>query len=81
MHIVGVPIMVLAVAGYIGCRMAGVSALYVLRGASLQVTFSRPAGALDSNYAVLRVRLLWLWLAAFLVGLVILLVAGALNAA
>jgi hypothetical protein len=81
MHMVGAVIMVLAVVGYIVCRIAGVRELYVLRGASVQVTFSRPAATLDSNYAVLAVRLLWLWLAAFLVGFVLLLAAGAPNAA
>jgi hypothetical protein len=77
----GALIMVLAVIAYIGCRIAGVHVLYVLRGASLQVRFSRPAAALDSNYAVLAVRLLWLWLAAFLVGFVLFMVTWARNAA
>jgi hypothetical protein len=81
MHMVGTVTMVLAIVGYIACRIAGVRELYVLRGASLQVTFSRPAAALDSNYAVLTVRLVWLWLAAFLAGLVLLLAAGVTNAA
>jgi len=49
MHIAGALIMVLAVIAYIGCRIAGVRELYVLRGASLQVRFSRPAAALDST--------------------------------
>ena len=80
MYIVGAVIMILAGVGYVGCRFAGIRELYVLRGASLQVTFSRPA-TLDSNYAVLAVSLVWLWVAAFLVGLVLLLVAGAPNAA
>jgi hypothetical protein len=73
--------MVLAVLGYVGCRIAGVHELYLLRGPSLHVSFSRPAAALDANYAVLAVRLLWLWLAAFFVGLVLFLVAGAQHAA
>jgi hypothetical protein len=81
MYMVGDLITVLAVVAYIGCRLAGVRELYVLRAASLQVTFSRPAAALDSNYAVFAVRLLWLWAAVFLVGVVLLLAAGAPNAA
>ena len=81
MYIVGAVIMILAVVGYIGCRIAGIRELYLLRGASLQITFSRPAATLDSNYAVLAVSLVWLWAAAFLLGLVLLLAAGAPNAA
>jgi hypothetical protein len=81
MYIVGAVIMILAVVGYVGCHFAGIRELYLLRGASLQMTLSRPAAALDSNYAVLAVSLLWLWGAAFLVGLVLLLAAGAPNAA
>jgi hypothetical protein len=73
--------MVLAVAAYIGCRMRGVRELYVLRGPSLQVTLSRPVATLDSNYAVVTVRLLWLWSAAFLAGVVLFLLTGAPNAA
>jgi hypothetical protein len=81
MYLVGALIMALAVVGYIGCRIAGVRELYVLRGASLQLTFSRPVSALDSNYAVFAVRLFWLWLAVFLVGLVLFVMTGAPNAA
>jgi hypothetical protein len=81
MYMVGTVVMALAVVGYLGCRIAKIYELYVLRGASFQVTFSRPAAALDSNYAVIAVRLVWLWLAIFSVGFVLLLAAGAPYAA
>lgn len=81
MQTAGALIMVLTVVAYLGCRIAGVRDVYILREAKLRFTFSRPATALDANYAVIAVRLLWLWLAPFLVGLIIFLVARAPNAA
>jgi hypothetical protein len=71
MRELGVLIMVTAALAYIGCRIAGVRDLYVLRGRTVRVTTSLPAAGLDSNYAVLTVRVLWLWVAAFLVGFVV----------
>ena len=71
MHELGLLIIVAAALAYIGCWIAGVHDLYVLRGRSLQVTFSRPPAELDSSYAVFTVRLLWLWVTAFFVGSVV----------
>ena len=81
MRELGLLIMVSAALAYIGCRIAGVRNLYVLRGRTVRVTASLPATALDSNYAVLTVRLLWLWLAAFLVGFVVFVASRVADAA
>jgi hypothetical protein len=77
----GIVIMVLAVAAFIACRVMGVHEVRVLRGASVQVKFSRSASALDDNYAILTVRVRSVLLAAFLVGLVLFLITGGAIAA
>ena len=81
MQIAGIALMVLVIAGFAVCRLLGVRELYVLRGASLQVRLSRPVSALDTNYTVITVRVQWILLAAFLVGLVVFLANGASVAA
>ena len=81
MHIAGIALMVLAIAAFAASRFLGVRELYVLRGASLQVRLSRPVSSLDTNCAVFSVRVQWVLLAAFLVGLALFLANGASVAA
>jgi hypothetical protein len=81
MHIAGIALMVLAIAVFAASRLLGMGELYILRGTSLQVRFSRPVSALDSNYAVFTVRVEWLLLAIFLVGFALFIANGVSAAA
>ena len=81
MRDLGALIMIAAALAYIGCRIAGVRELYILRGRTVRVTSSLPEAGLDSNYAVLTVRVLWVWVAAFLVGFVVFIASRAAHAA
>jgi hypothetical protein len=71
-----ITIMALAVVGLIACRFTGVRELHILRGASVRVTFVRPASALDSNFVVITVPLRAPLFVLLFVGLVLFIVVG-----